>query len=142
MNRPFIPQQNNATLLPAIQKEGCLFLCYLHIASKIAGHIWTPEQVNYAYYALNVNKWMMPNCRILAPDEILLSLSVPILRWVRHERYDYQIKPNELEILKYQVKNPGHTHYVLPDWDPLGESKTRLNGAMIEKIIIRLREES
>lgn len=137
-SKPQIPMQTDPALLKHIQREGCLFLCYLYHASDIVGHTWTPQQVNLAYHAFVRNKWMKENCLIQRPDDILVSLAVPVLRWVRHESPDYVPRQDEREILEYITLD--HTHWIVPGWDPLGDSNTVRTGRLNRKVIIRIQE--
>ena len=133
--------QTDKKLFPAIYEEGCLFLDYLYIASKIIGHTWTPEQVNLAYLAFVYEKWMQANCRILQPDKILGLLGVELDGWIRHEKETYERKSNEIEIEKWFNSRTGHTHFIVGDpyrWDSLGESVTVREGTLQSKVVVRL----
>lgn len=119
---------------------GCYLFCIVHLAERITGNVISD------YSALQLGRlqgYIDSDCYILNPAKVLSMLTG--ITWTSSkEAPEYVAKPGELEVLRYswQEQNDGvvfaeHSHFVLPDWDPFGESQTVKNGSMASKRIFR-----
>jgi hypothetical protein len=119
-----------------IGRYGCYFLCLL----KLSENFGFNQDVFYWYTVAENAKWMgedptLPGqrCFVFKPEELLGSLLGKRMS-LRKEGPLYVAKPGELEILRKEI--PGISgHFVLPDWDPMGESNTGTNGVVVSKRI-------
>lgn len=118
-------------ILKALGDGGCYFLCILrHFGQEDEAVRWYKKAVGL--------RMMDLDCFIKRPEQIAGFLSKK--RWsVRHEGPEYQAGPREWLIERYERKTPvgAFAHFVLPDWDPLGQSLTRTQGTLVSKRVFK-----
>lgn len=118
-------------ILKSLGDGGCYFLCILK-------HFDQEEEAVRWYHKAVGLKYMKPDCYLDYPNQIAQMLSKK--RWtVRHEGPTYEPGPKEWVIDRYERKTTMGTqaHFVLPDWDPLGNSLTRSQGALVSKRVFK-----
>jgi len=119
---------------------GCYFFCLWELARRKTGIYQDP----YRLYVESVRSgFLTQGCWVNSPAGVMM-LATGQTDWnVRHENADYRAREYEYEILRYGLKTAGGemAHFVLPDWDPYGESMTRLNGQVVSKRILWRRSE-
>lgn len=130
--------QRNAEI---VGKYGCYFLSILHLAEIMTGQPIDPVR---AYQDAIRYGFMDRDCYILEPGHIMAHYTrTP---WsVTKEKMDYELRQGELEIIRYEWKEPMNTraHFVVGDcsgglaWDPYGTSETVANGEPVSKRIFR-----
>jgi hypothetical protein len=117
-------------------KGGCYFFCLWKLARDITGTYKDP----YRLYIEAVDKgFLTEDCWVQDPAK-LMELATEQLRWtVFHAPPEYQPAQGEYEILRYEWKTTTGqlAHFVLPDWDPYGDSLTRRYGVIVSKRILR-----
>jgi len=124
-------------VLEMLGKFGCYLLCLLKLAERILKKTLNAEIV---YGEMLSRGFMDSECFLFRPDLILSALTGRRYT-VRKEAADYELKPGEEEVLRYELKvNSMNTlaHFVLPDYDPYGESQTRTRGVLVSKRIFTL----
>ena len=115
----------------ALGDGGCYFLCILRHFDQ------EEESVRWYHKAVGL-KYMKPDCFLDRPDQIASMVSKK--RWtVRHEGPEYEPGPKEWVIERYERKSTAGnwSHFVLPDWDPLGVSVTRSQGVLASKRVFK-----
>lgn len=130
--------QRDNHLLPSITQYGCLLLCYLEIVQNYTTQRFNAWTVNNLYTAFLHNEWITDRCRVVQPDKLLQSLGMQLSGWIRHEPVEYSPRADEIEIQQWHNARTNHTHFVLIDYDPLGDSVTVREGRMTRKTIVRL----
>jgi hypothetical protein len=121
--------------METIGREGCYFLCIVRIAEEITGSRIDAVAV---YLFAVARQWMDKDCYLVQPHRILEHMTGQ--RWtpIKEDRA-YQVQPGEKEVLRYE-RTEGRTtqaHFVLPDYDPYGDSLTVRNGRIVSKRIFR-----
>jgi hypothetical protein len=129
--------QRSPILNKHIQDFGCLFLCYLEIARQRIDAKWTDEIINILYQHFVASGSITARCSVNRPDSILVGLGVKLKGWIRRESVEYITRMDEEYIQEWHNPRTGLTHFVLPDYDPLGDSITVKEGKMISKIVVR-----
>jgi hypothetical protein len=116
-----------------IGKYGCYFLCVIYLAEKLRGG---PVDILDAYSLATARGWMDEKCYMLKPEKLLGHLTNRTFI-VRHAKADYIHLPEELEVIRYELREPMETlaHFVTKEYDPYGDSKTRLKGFVASKRI-------
>jgi len=115
-------------------KFGCYLLCLLKLAERILGKTLNAEII---YGEMLSRGFMDSECFLFRPDLILSALTGRKYT-VRKEAADYVLKPGEEEVLRYELKTDSMNtlaHFVLPDYDPYGQSVTRTRGFLASKRI-------
>lgn len=119
----------------AIGENGCYFLCLLkHFGKEYDALRWYEKLAG----PLADKSVMGEDCYIKDPARLAGFLSGS--RWsVRVEAPEYKVQPGEWEVLRYERKDTMKTwaHFCLPEWDPLGDSRTRLQGKLASKRIFK-----
>lgn len=122
-------------VMEIIGREGCYFLCLVRIAEEITGSRIDAIAV---YLFAVARKFMDQTCYLVDPCKILEHMTGQ--KWtVTKEDRTYKAQPGEKEVLRYE-RTEGRTtnaHFVLPDYDPYGDSATLRNGRMVSKRIFR-----
>lgn len=122
-------------VMEIIGKDGCYFLSVVHLAEEEIGARIDAIPV---YFNCVQRQWMDTNCYLIQPHRILESMTGQ--KWeVRKEPKEYRCQPGEKEVLRYE-RTQGRTtygHFVLPDYDPYGESLTVRNGFLVSKRIFK-----
>lgn len=112
-------------------ENGCYFFCIL----KRFGREYDALKL---YEDFLKKGYLEKDCYLVRPD--LIAEAVSGQKWtVRKESKDYVCKPGEWEVQRWERKTPGliYNHFVLPDWDPLGTSMTRVSGVLESKRIFK-----
>jgi hypothetical protein len=121
--------------METIGRDGCYFLCLIRIAEEITGQ--RIDAIPVYLFAVD-RQWMDAECYLVQPHRILEHLTG--IKWmVRKEPKTYIPLPGEKEVLRYEC-TVGRTtigHFVLPDYDPLGNSLTVQNGFLASKRIFK-----
>ena len=122
-------------IMETIGRDGCYFLCIVRIAEEITGS--RVDAVAVYLFAV-ARQWMDATCYLVQPHRILEHMTGQ--RWTSaKEDRAYQVQPGEKEVLRYE-RTEGRTtqaHFVLPDYDPYGDSLTVRNGRLVSKRIFR-----
>lgn len=130
--------QRSQILNRNIQEFGCLFLCYLELARRRLGLKLNEHVANIFYDFFVKSEAITPRCRVNRPDAIFVALGAELNGWIRREAVEYMPRMyDEAEVQEWHNARTGHTHFILPDYDPLGSSVTVKEGKMISKIIVR-----
>jgi hypothetical protein len=125
--------ESRQKVMETIGREGCYFLCLVRIAEEITG---TRIDAIPVYLHSIDRQWMDKDCYLVQPHRILEHMTGT--RWsVRKQDKIYQPEPGEKEVLRYErtVGRVTHAHFVLPDYDPYGDSLTVRNGRLVSKRI-------
>jgi hypothetical protein len=110
-----------------IGENGCYYLCILKLFGKEMDALKLFEPFVQA-------KLMDRECYVLAPDKMATTLSKE--KWtITKAPADYTPEPGELVVERYE--HGKYSHFVLPNWDPLGDSNTRLKGKLVSKRVFR-----
>ena len=120
-------------------ENACYQLCLTRIAERVLG---LPID-DYKVFVWGVTSGVIgEDCYIFYAARLLEHLTVD--KWeVRKERPEYKCKENEFEIQRWEWeevitgKTIVHSHFILPDYDPLEPSETVKNGKMVSKRICR-----
>ena len=100
------------------------FSCYLLCLCKQFGQ----EDKILELYDYFLNKgYIDETCYVKDPVKIVKYLSGNNYKVERLEKLPIKY---DFAVLHYYNKNTGLGHFVLKDWDPLGNSNTRLNGVI------------
>ena len=120
-------------LMAILGEEGCYFDCLVHLGEgQVHERI---DSIPVFLDALEKN-YIKMNCLVL--DAAAIMESITGVKWIkRNERPDYEPKPGELEILRFERKSGAGTvvHFVTKDYDPYGDSRTVREGALVSKRI-------
>ena len=122
---------NTQRICETIGKYGCYLLCILH-------HFNADDDVLDWYNTLLAEKLIDKDCYV--KDPVAVARLVGGGKWdVTHAEAVYRPLASEWEVLRYERVADGTTysHFVLPNWDPLGDSQTRLKGKLKSKRIFR-----
>jgi len=127
-----------------IGDSGCYFLSILKAAQGIgAMDIDYPGEA-LAWYWCGIDKgWLGDDCLVIDGAALLSHLAAVIAYTLHKESADYQAKPGDIEILRFEVEKTGitYSHFVLGDgkggvaWDPWPGSLTVRNGKLMSKRI-------
>lgn len=125
----------------SIGSEGCYFLSIVYLAEKIL-----KERVDVLeLYDVSVYAGIMePDCFVNKPEK-LLQLMVPGKWEVVKVNLEYELQPEDLEIVRYERPTTGKmwTHFVVGDgaggveYDPLGESLCVSQGRRVSRRVFR-----
>jgi hypothetical protein len=124
-------------LMETLGDEGCYVHCIVHLGEGVV-----QERVDTIPVFLDAldKKHAQMNCLVLDAAAILGSITG--VEWVkRNEGPDYERKPGELEIQRWERKSgKGSTvHFVVAEesgiWDPYGNSRTVREGVLVSKRI-------
>jgi hypothetical protein len=127
-------------------EAGCYFLCIGEISERERGYPIDPVAefikavenriIRYKYDDPNYED----NCFVDSPDRLLSILTGK--KWMCRKVYDinYRPKANERVIQYWERKATGkvYGHFVLSDWDPLGNSLTRKSGSLVSLRVFTL----
>jgi hypothetical protein len=120
-------------IMERIGKDGCYFLCLVRLAEEIIGD--RIDAIDVYLFAVD-RQWMDQDCFMVQPNRVLEHMTG--VRWsVRKQDKTYQTQPGEKEVLRYE-RTQGrvtYAHFVLPDYDPYGDSLTVRNGRLVSKRI-------
>lgn len=121
--------------LERIGAEGCYFLSVVKAAEEIIGRYVDAYQVYLR--AIDMGH-MKEDCYLVRPEAIL-SMITGGLWVVTKEGPDYKAKPGEVVVERYERKTTTGTlaHFVLPDYDPYGDSRTRREGNKVSTRVFR-----
>ena len=136
-----MPLQTNERLKPEIQKEGCLWLCYIRAAGIVHKQTWDVHQLNMFYEYCLDRGFINSRCRVIQPDLMLRKLGVRLTGWIRKEPLGYKPESNEIVIEEWFNPPTGHHHFVMGEpyfWDSLGESVTVTDGSLLSYRVIPL----
>ncbi len=115
--------------------DGCYLLSIMGIAMKETKKSINPVEL---YTVALKNRWIKEDCFVNSPGEILGLLMGGA--WTV-EKVDgcYKPKTGEFVVYRYEVREGRNTiaHFVLPDWDPYGNSNTVQNGRLISSRVFR-----
>ena len=116
-------------------KGGCYFFCLWKLARDLTGVYQDPYRL---YWEAVRSGFLTEDCWVQNPPGVL-ALATGQTNWkVRHEGPAYQVKEGEYEVLRYGLKTAvgEAAHFVLPAWDPYGESVTRTKGILVSKRVL------
>jgi hypothetical protein len=118
-------------IMEEIGKFGCYFLCLVRIAEEETGH----RIDAIPFYTIGQRLgYIVKECFINDPAKLLGLMTKK--RWkVKKESPEYKAEPSEREVLHY-VYRIGH--FVLPDYDPYGDSETVRKGRLESKRIFEV----
>lgn len=121
--------------LERIGAEGCYFLSIIKAAEEIIGRYVDAYQVYIR--ALDMGH-MKEDCYLVRPEAIL-SMITGGLWTVTKEAADYKSRPGEIVVERYERKTPSGdlAHFVLPHYDPYGDSRTRREGQLVSTRVFR-----
>ncbi len=120
-----------------IGENGCYFISLLRLVNAEYGAIRVYKQ------ALSLGI-IAEDCYVENPPRLMELVAGG--KWsVEHKPADYQTKPNEFEILRFERKTTTKTfaHFVVGDgqgnveYDPLDDSNTVKYGELVSKRIVR-----
>lgn len=116
--------------------NGCYFFCIWQLANRIdKSHYHDP----FVLFSSSFDDgYIQADCFVNRPDKILEKAAGGIWE-VRKEGPEYQPKENEYQVLRYERKTIQGilSHFVLQDWDPLGDSLTVKEGYIASKRIFK-----
>jgi hypothetical protein len=130
-----------------IGEWGCYFLCILRIAEKIIGQLLDPF---HFYLLARAGRYMRENCFLDFPAGLLSAIVGGSWRVLKAgdgldsagNAYDlplsYVLQSGEFEIDRLEIEGEkDSSHFVLPDFDPYGDSRTRMLGRKVSMRIFR-----
>lgn len=118
-----------------IGAEGCYFLSLVKAAEEITGRYLDAYQV---YLRAIDMGYMKEDCYLQRPEMILAMMTGGV--WtVTKEGPDYKARPGEVVVERYERKTTTETfaHFVLPAYDPYGDSRTRREGKKVSTRVFR-----
>jgi hypothetical protein len=125
-------------LAEALGLAGCYFLSIVYLAEQLTGK---PIDALRAFDEALRESAARPDAYLDDPAEILGQMAGGA--WtVSKEAPDYQAKPGELEVLRFE-RDTGISHFVAGDgsgrvaFDPYGDSRTVREGVLASKRIFR-----
>ena len=109
---------------------GCYFLCILKLCEERIG---VDLDVEKAYQLAVRQGWMDTDCYMRYPEKLLSHYRGGKWKPARKESVGYVPKPGELCVQRYELAKTMETksHFVLAEWDPYGDSETRLKGELV-----------
>lgn len=116
-------------------KYGCYLFCIARIIEKISE---TPVDMEKLYVAAKDKGYIQEDCFVKRP-EMIVAMYLGGEWEVRHDVADYKPQWNEYIVERWELKLTGVTksHFVLPDWDPYGESETRQKGTRVSTRVFK-----
>lgn len=127
----------------ALGESGCYVICLVRTAEQMLGKqldIFTEfvKLVNSKLVYLNTTNFNDPrNCEVQDTSASLKAiLDGGVSFRYRKEPGVYVPKANEFVVEKWV--NGNYIHFVTPDFDPLGNSQTRLRGKCVEKRVFEV----
>ena len=112
-----------------IGEGGCYFLCLCKLAETLGVSI----DVLLWYDVAVKEEFMDRECFLTSPDLLLSRMSGRKFS-VRKESASYVCLPGEYEVLRYEIPRVSG-HFVLPGFDPYGDSHTLAVGQLASKRI-------
>ena len=125
-------------IMKVLGESGCYFLSLVELAEEIGQNRIDAVEV---YEKATKNGWMDDEATMMYPASVL-SFMTGLKFSVEKQSTDYVTNETDYEILVFQ--NGNYTHFVLGNgsggvkYDPLGNSNTVRNGAIVGKRIFSL----
>lgn len=123
-----------------IGEAGCYFICLVLTAAKILGRPFDFIQTFYA--AVDAKYLFYDENNTRNPRNCEVQNSQKIMEFMTGEKIAYHMQPpsytardDEYVIEEWELNG---SHFVLPDYDPLGESNTRKNGRLKSKRVFKV----
>ena len=114
---------------------GCYLFCIARLIEKISEN---PVDVEKLYMAAKDLKYIDEDCFVREPGKIMAMYLGGVWE-VRHEGSEYKPAWDEYLVERWELKKTGETksHFVLPGWDPYGESETRKKGTRVSTRVFK-----
>ena len=116
-------------------KYGCYLFCIARLIEKIGEMSVDMEKM---YLAAKDREFIEEDCFVREPGQIM-GMYLGGTWEVRHEGPEYKPEWNEYIVERWELKKTGETksHFVLPGWDPYGESETRKKGVRVSTRVFK-----
>jgi hypothetical protein len=121
--------------LKNLGEGGCYFLSLLELARRLRD---SPVDVLATYDVAVRRSWMNPDCYMNHPEKLLGYLTHRTFSLAKVIA-SYTASADEYEIIHWRWDGPkgSQWHFTLADYDPFGESFTRLKGYVSSKRILK-----
>lgn len=123
-------------LLASIGSDGCYALCIVELGQR-----GRPDREAVDIIEQGIQLGYLREDMYVIDAASLMTLSRGGHWSCTHEAAEYKPMPGDLVIERWERTTPQgktYSHFVLYDWDPLGDSETRKHGKCVSKRVFRV----